>query len=168
MSEEQREVKVLEAEGGSGSRFGRREMLKKSAIAGGALVWAVPTVELIGTRVAAAQGSGPLSIGNCAVQVSGIDNLYSTTVTVDYATSSSGSESETITISSSGGLTFDPKDNPLGFSLNSGGTQLIADLASLADTPTLVEVEVSSGTVTDTGPYGSNCSPFTIYAVLVG
>lgn len=164
MSEEQREVKVLEAEGGSGSRFGRREMLKKSAIAGGALVWAVPTVELIGTRVAAAQGSGPLSIGTCSVQVTGISTLEGSTVTVDYTTAAGVKDSETITISSTGGVTYGLSGNPLGFSLNSTFTELSANLASLNDTPTVVSVSVTKGTVVDYGPYGSNCNPFTISA----
>jgi len=160
MSEEHREVKVLEAEGGSGSRFGRREMLKKSAIAGGAVVWAVPAVEMIGTRIAAA-GSVPLSIGTCSAQVRGITNLHGSAVTVKYTTSSGVKATEKITISNSGAVTFDPSGNPLGFALENS-TTLSADLASLADTPTLVSVTVSRGTVSDSGPYGSRCNPFTI------
>jgi len=169
MSEEQREVKVLEAEGGSGSRFGRREMLKKSAIAGGAVVWAVPAVEMIGTRIAAA-GSVPLSIGTCSVEVTGITNLYGSTVTVKYTTSSEPSvqQTETITISSSGGLSFGQSGNPLGFALDPPYTTLTADLASLADTPSLVSVSVTEGTVSDPGPFGSNCNPFTISASSAG
>jgi len=160
MSEEHREVKVLEAEGGSGSRFGRREMLKKSAIAGGAVLWAVPAVEMIGTRIAAA-GSAPLSIGTCSVQVSGISNLLGSTVTVEHTTSSGGSGKETITIPSSATPTFGSTGNPLGFTLVNS-TELSADLASLADTPTLVSVTVSRGKVSDSGPFGSRCNPFTI------
>lgn len=43
-------------------RWSRREMLKKTAIAGGTLAWAVPAVEMVGTRVAAAASAPPFVI----------------------------------------------------------------------------------------------------------
>ena len=43
----------------------RREMLRRSAIVGGALVWSVPVIQSIGMKAAAAQVAGP-SPGQCA------------------------------------------------------------------------------------------------------
>ena len=42
----------------------RREMLRRSAIVGGALVWAVPAIQSVGIKAAAAQVGGP-SPGQC-------------------------------------------------------------------------------------------------------
>ena len=43
----------------------RRDLLRRSAIVGGALLWAAPTIQTVGMKAAAAQVGGP-SPGSCA------------------------------------------------------------------------------------------------------
>jgi len=64
-----------------GTRWSRREMLKKSAVAGGVALWAIPAVEVVGTKIAAAAGSIPAT---CTVGPFGFTSFANASITFTY------------------------------------------------------------------------------------
>jgi hypothetical protein len=154
---------------GSGLRWNRREMLKKTAIAGGVIVWSIPAIELIGSGIAAA-ASAPGLGANCTITVPGVSSLLpsvgnTTTVTITYTTSTTtGTETVTIANSSEAGVTITPSGSgDFVFTLN-GNDTILATPEPSGDTITVVSVIVSGqyqGTIN--GTY-ANCNPFAIKA----
>lgn len=151
----------------TGTRWSRREMLKKSAVAGGVALWAIPAVEVVGTRIAAA-ASGPHLLANCSVDVPGITTFVpatgnTTTIKITYYLDSAPTNTltETVEVNSSGTVTN--SSSAFTFTLGNDGSVLSANIPS-SETVTIVSVvvnDVNYGSVT--GSY-SNCNPFEIVA----
>lgn len=140
-------------------------MLKKTAIAGGVIVWSIPAIELIGSGIAAA-GSAPTLGANCTITVPGVSTLLpsagnTTIVSITYSTSTQTGLTDTITISSTGQISYSGTN--FGFTLQSSDT-LLASTELASDTVTIIAVTVNGvaqGQVT--GTY-QNCNPFAIEA----
>jgi hypothetical protein len=75
------------------SAVSRRKMLKRSAVAGGALVWAVPLVETFGQGVASASAPGGSPRVTRRVVLSSTDsngNTHDTPMTCDWVLGTDG------------------------------------------------------------------------------
>ncbi|MST32243.1 hypothetical protein GHK86_05835 [Acidimicrobiaceae bacterium USS-CC1] len=148
----------------------RREMLKKGAIVGGAVVWAVPAVELVGTRVAAAQ-SHHLE-ADCKVKVPGVSTFRptgtnKTTIVITYVHNKDPFNylTETVYVSSGGVVTTSPSSNPeFTFTLSSDGSTLSTNISG-SDTIEIVSVVVNDVNYGQLSGFYSNCNPFLIVAV---
>lgn len=146
----------------------RRQMLKKSAIAGGAVAWAVPTVEFVGTRVAsAATTSGPSTSNQCSVTFKKISSFIpssgTTTVKVTFLLFTGSQYVETLSIphtQRSGAVFSSTTDSGanLIFTINAAGTRLSTTVPSGE-----IEIAVTIGATTNTSACGNN-NPFVIIA----
>lgn len=164
------------------SRLSRREVLKKGAIAGGAVAWALPTVEIVGTKIAAAASPGSsTTCGTTFYQLASFvpPTGETTLVEVTYTTNGTinGGTTETITIQPGakdgdlGSGTIDSQGDPgsLDFTLAGGGTQLQTSLTSQeVVTFTVVQIVVNDTTQTaysnSSNQIFGNCETFTITA----
>lgn len=148
----------------------RREMLKKGAIVGGAVAWAVPAVELVGTRVAAAQ-SHHLE-ADCKVKVPGVTTFVptgsaKTTIVITYVRNSNPFNhlTETVYVSAGKVVTTSPSTNPeFTFTLSSDGGTLSTNISG-SDTIEIVSVVVNGVNYGQLSGFYSNCNPFLIVAV---
>jgi len=152
------------------SGISRREVLKKGALVGGAVVWAVPAVEIVGTRVAAATTtSGPTSSNSCSITFYGLSTFVptsgTTTVTITYGPDSDPTEyTETLTITPDGTVSPQTNGTTLAFTLSNSGTQLNSSIpSSLLEVNVQVTVASPSYSNFNTGIFG-NCETFTIIA----
>ena len=132
----------------------RRDMIKRTAVAGAAVAWAVPVVEVLGSRVASASsattnGGG---LGSAVVYtVPGVSNLLSSTITVTYEVVSSGTQyTVDYGIDGSGNLTVAPSPDVFNFAPTTGIGAKISGLVPTGD-----EVTVVSVTYTPTGSTSS-------------
>ncbi len=148
----------------------RREVLKKGAIVGGAVAWAVPAVELVGTRVAAAQ-SHHLE-ADCKVKVPGVSTFRptgnnKTTIVITYVHNNDPftTYKETVYVSSGGVVTTNPTSNPeFTFQLSLDGGTLSTTISG-SDTIEIVSVVVDGANYGQLNGFYSNCNPFLIVAV---
>lgn len=164
------EMQVEGGAQGGAHGFSRRTMLK-AGVAGGVAVWAVPAVEMVGTKVAAAQS---LHTTNCSLQVSPLASWVpasgTNSVTLTYNTSTASGLTESFTIDSGGNIAYNPPTPAFSFSFVPDVADAI--LASSIPTGELitminVTVQTGTGTVTATSPTGYNygpCSLFTLQA----
>jgi hypothetical protein len=142
-------------------------MLKKSAVAGGVALWAIPAVEVVGTRIAAA-ASGPQLLANCSVVVPRITTFVpgsgnKTTITISYYIDTAPTNILTETVEVDTSSTVSSSSSTFTFTLSHDGSVLSAYIPS-SETVTIVSVVVNDanyGSVT--GSY-SNCNPFEIVA----
>jgi len=150
---------------GSGLRWNRREMLKKTAIAGGVIAWSIPAIELIGSGIAAA-ASAPGVGALCTVTVPGVSTLLpsgsnTTTVTITYNASTQNGLTDTVTISPSGVVSY--SGTKFGFQLSDNNT-LLASSELSGDTVTIVSVAVNGVFQGNINGTYQNCNPFAIQA----
>lgn len=167
------EAEVPEEGSSGGSDWSRRKVLKTGALVGGAMVWTVPIVETLGTRIAAASTSTAPGLGSgCYITVS-VNSLRPsgsnlTTIVLTYHLNSDPGNvlTETVTVDSSGGITYSPASQPgnLAFTLTSSNT-ILGSVVPSTETVTVVTVTVNGVLQgTKNGAY-SNCNPFEIQAI---
>lgn len=138
----------------------RRDMIKRTAVAGAAVAWAVPVVEVLGSRVAsAASATTSITSGSAVTYLFGVTNFDGDTITVDYEAGTT-QETAVYNVSSSGALSFNVSKStvatdPFGFAINTTATQ-ISGVVPGADTVESVTITVSaaSGTQTQTANGG--------------
>lgn len=96
----------------------RREMLKKGAIIGGTVVWAVPAVEFVGTKLAAAQ-SNPVPATCFVGPFTNASTFANSTVTFTYVvTATNAKETLVISVNSAAtGFTIKSGSDPFGLTL---------------------------------------------------
>jgi len=152
------------------SGISRREVLKKGALVGGAVVWAVPAVEIVGTRVAAATTtSGPTSSNSCSMTFNGLSTFVptsgTTTVTITYGPyTDPEAYTETLTITPEGTVSDSTKGPNLTFTLSNSGTQLNSSIPNkLLEVKVQVKVTSPKYSNSNTGIFG-NCETFTMIA----
>jgi hypothetical protein len=149
----------------SGLHWSRREMLKKTAIAGGVIAWSIPAIELIGSGIAAA-ASAPTLGANCTITVPGVSTLVptssnTTTVAIKYNTSTTDGLTDTITIDAAGTITYGGTN--FGFTLTSNDT-LLTSTQLASDTVTVISVTVNGVAQGQINGTYQNCNPFAIQA----
>jgi len=171
------DVDVEATAGGLGgpttSGISRREVLKKGALVGGAVVWAVPAVEIVGTRVAAATTtSGPTSSNYCSITFDGLSTFVptrgTTTVTITYGPYNKPKEyKETLTIkpdATPGTVSYTTNGPTLSFTLSNDGSELTSSIpGNLLEVEVQVTVTTPSYSNFNTGIFGS-CETFTLIA----
>lgn len=146
----------------------RREMLKKGALVGGAIAWAVPAVEIVGTKVAAAASGSP-GAACTAYAGSTITSLCGATIKVGYNTGTGTSTSyESVRVASdcskfSSGPT---PSGDLSFQLKYNSTfkvyEVIVTASSSSDDITFVSVTVGTNTQTPISNKEETCYPLYI------
>ena len=151
----------------------RRDMIKRTAVAGAAVAWAVPVVEVLGSRVAsAASATGTIGLSNTVTYGFTIANFDSSTITIDYVVGST-SETAVYTVTSAGALEFVPSSatsttprstvgaDPFSLGINSTATKL-SGTVPLSDTVDSVEITVSVGSATSSQPAKSGAAFFIV------
>jgi len=148
----------------TGTRWSRREMLKKSAVAGGVALWAIPAVEVIGTKVAAASTIGVI---DCTVYPdSNINTLVGATVSITYNLGSTTglTDSFTVTTSSSGSVGANSgSTGTLTASYNTEGNPAYLSIdTTTSDVITYLSVQIDGSTVYTLSSKQQTCSPLYI------
>lgn len=140
----------------------RRDMIKRTAVAGAAVAWAVPVVEVLGSRAASAvsaTGTGTFGSSSAVTYSFSLANFDSSTITIDYEVGST-QETAVYTVSSTGGLAFVPPSSssstkstvstdPFGLGINNSATQLSGNVPA-TDTLESVKITISVGSAQQT------------------
>jgi len=147
----------------TGTRWSRREMLKKSAVAGGVALWAIPAVEVIGTKVAAASTIGVI---DCTVYPdSNINTLVGATVSIKYNLGSTTVLKDSFTVGTS---SYGPvgansgSTGTLTASYNEGNPAYLSIDTTTSDVITYLSVQIDGSTVYTLSSKQQTCSPLYI------
>jgi hypothetical protein len=131
-----------------GTRWSRREMLKKSAVAGGVALWAIPAVEVVGTKIAAAAGSIPAT---CTVGPFGFTSFANASITFTY-TQNGQAEQLVVAVNGAGtGFTVSSGTDVFGLTVPTP-TEIKGTIPS-ADVLSAISVTVSGEGTETTKPF---------------
>lgn len=129
----------------------RRDMIKRTAVAGAAVAWAVPVVEVLGSRVASASSATTSITSGAAVSYTfGVTNFGGDTIQIDFEVGGTPEHASynvayaDVMGIQSASVTFDASNStvssdPFGLSINSTAT-IISGSVPVADTAESVTV----------------------------
>lgn len=155
MSEINDSVGLATDEGQRRRGLSRRDVIKRGAIAGAAVAWAVPVVEAIGSPGAFAAGS-PVVSNICEALFSNLSTFKGTSFSITYTVSGGPPTVVTYSVSSSGVLSVTSGTDVFHLTINSTATK-ISGTVPAADTIINITVSTTSDQVTF-----SNCAVFAI------